>query len=772
MRVGGQAWQLVTAPYSRVVLGDFAEATEPPIESVSVTRELPSGLPGAVVGGKGIAAATADVTWAQPEAIRDTDISPWRHADKPAIPLPGTPVRILMGADAGLNQYVFTGEVDNSEGSTGSSVRSSMVDHLYARFHRQVSISPKARWMYPPREAAPYRQVGLTYVYVVDAILRECGYYTTPPPEHDVVVSIPGQGTMWPAIGRCETAGVPAGSTTGNSHASFPQADGRLYITDGAATITPAESRPVTAGVQISLEVGADHAGLTNITVPYGSSYVQLRITATGNAGAYWSGTFVTGVYVPSVRGTTVSLLVRPDGTWSLQSTSSSPATGTQALSGGTMGDVTVSVANGGRVAGIQVSHPAVAAHEHASLLYVKNAHIRPGGVTHGLLDVHRAINSEKALDVLSEIADATLSQFRLDEDGHARWDGPGVLAGQSPVGTWQARTNLLSMAWRVSLDHVRASTVVEWDRPAISRSRWPKITLYDGRSESLVVGDELADFIEVPSGEEWLGVHLPAVYAGADTGGDERVNRGVGSVMGGASINTSGDPSGVWFSPTYGSASIESVGDGKYLYKMTVNSLPGGGAEFVTQMTPGGGGLWPKNDGAALPILRGYIKASWARQNRRCQSTYLGDPARPHLVHDGGGWLQQGPGFTLFGDGDQPGKAANWIQQQCITPVVEVTGCEIMPDPRIQLGDVINIADPDNLAVQIRGLVTGIDLSQSGPDMSMSLSLQVIAATPTAVTYAELEDLWAGADYAAFEAAWTGDTYADFEADPLKETP
>lgn len=758
MRTGPAPSGPVTSPSVTVTRGGVARA----VDSVSIQRDLPSYLPASVAGGGGITAATGNVDWSQTTAVKTRDDSPWPPG---AVPIPGEAVTVDMDAGAGAHR-VFTGAVDDTTGGTGKVTASSLIDHIY-RLNRRVSIEPLLRLTHPVTEAGEYRRIGLTPIYIVDRVMRACGYHTTPPAEYDSAVSVPLQGSVWPEHGTVTAAGSQPGSP--NSHASFYQADGRYYAGDFVATYSPRGTpKPITSAVQISVDVGTDHAGLVDINAHYGSSTITLRITPGGNAQARYNGISVP-VRNVTATGRRVSLLVK-GGTWTTRSSTGETATATQAVSGSTvMSSVSISGESGARVAAAIVSWPRnTPADEHASLAFTQNAHIRPGSAAHGLLDATPAIVGRRGIDVLLEISRAMCSPLWLDEDGVLRWAGPDVLRNQSPSMTVTARTSLLSLDWRVTLDHIRSTTSVAWDEAQVSVGRWPRITVWEGRKETLSAGDELREFIEVPNDEEWVGVNLPGLYAGGDTGGDESLNRGSRSWVGGYQVNASGDPAG-WFTTAHGTAALSRISHRTYLHETVVNaSLPSGVDHIATEVSPASSGLWPKWHGQALPILRAYGKTTWGKITTDADTP--GPIDRPELVHDAGPWVQHaGVNPT---EGNVPLRLANWIATQVNTPTPEVTGFEVMPDPRIQLGDVINVSDPDNLGVAFRALVVGVNPAQSGPAQSMNLSLRVISANPTHATYEALQAAWAGADYTALESAWSGQSYNLLEADPLKETP
>src|SRR5699024_4694196 len=87
--------------------------------------------------------------------------------------------------------------------------------------------------------------------------------------------------------------------------------------------------------------------------------------------------------------------------------------------------------------------------------------------------------------------------------------------------------------------------------------------------------------------------------------------------------------------------------------------------------------GVWSQWGGANLPLVRGYARVTWVdRKTHGATSTTV---ILPKLQHDAGWWVQGGAVQRL----------ADHLSEKYSAPVVTIKGLEIVPDQRIEIGDV-----------------------------------------------------------------------------------
>ena len=108
---------------------------------------------------------------------------------------------------------------------------------------------------------------------------------------------------------------------------------------------------------------------------------------------------------------------------------------------------------------------------------------------------------------------------------------------------------------------------------------------------------------------------------------------------------------------------------------------------------------------------------------------------------------------------------ADNWsdfLIAQMSQPAPYLTGLEVTPDPRRQLGDVVTITSPQLLGAALRCLIVGMSCGHDENGATQSLSVRVISASVSGQTYAA----WNSGQQLAY-AQLTGDqTYSAFNTD------
>lgn len=173
---------------------------------------------------------------------------------------------------------------------------------------------------------------------------------------------------------------------------------------------------------------------------------------------------------------------------------------------------------------------------------------------------------------------------------------------------------------------------------------------------------------------------------------------------------------------------------------------------------------LWREWYGQNLPILR--AKAAFTVVDVDYPAVTTGGVG-PALEHDCGLWATShlaGSETTVVK------RIRDFLAEQVQAPHPVITGMSILPDPRLQLGDVITV-DSDLLGVSLRCLIVGKHSSGSRDGHDLTLDVRVLDVTVTATTWQAFEDaLPDGMDYTAFEALWgPSATYTDFNNDPLR---
>jgi hypothetical protein len=127
---------------------------------------------------------------------------------------------------------------------------------------------------------------------------------------------------------------------------------------------------------------------------------------------------------------------------------------------------------------------------------------------------------------------------------------------------------------------------------------------------------------------------------------------------------------------------------------------------------------------------------------------------------HDAGWWVQHPAAVADL---------ANWLASQMNTPLPVISGLDIHPDPRLQLGDVVFVQDNAMTGLYLKVLVTSITLGfDVNAGMSMSLGCRVLEVTTQSATYADADRQLAGSSYTAVDSGRKSKTYQQIDATPL----
>lgn len=241
--------------------------------------------------------------------------------------------------------------------------------------------------------------------------------------------------------------------------------------------------------------------------------------------------------------------------------------------------------------------------------------------------------------------------------------------------------------------------------------------------------GDEIEIFLEAPSGEEWI---MPS-YHFLEMGGTVEPWGGWGSYN-----NPAYSAVGLHFTDDGGETEIfglpceittEQLGYQKALIRYEAGSWPSD-VEGVLK-TSEDHQLWPRNRGENLPRLVGMGKVEWMDDAVIVEGP--GGPG-PELVHDSGYWANR-----VEAEGTKAA-IAEYLASQTAIPQPVVRGLEVVPDPRLQLGDVITIESQNYLGVRLNTLIVGKSTSKDHAGLSQSLTVRIIDSQTTSTTYAEFE--------------------------------
>lgn len=712
MRIGEEPPE-VGHPVSTVMVdGRMIEAA-----SVTTVREL-GGSP--VPGRSSTPSAEGTVVWAQVDDVQDgPGPSPLRRrAGIP--PVLGAPVTVDVGTVEAGTHRALSAVVDSSAGTADGVVTSSLIDPV-DQLHRSVSMPPMQAFMPPTTPYGPTRLVGLMPDTVVASILRDCGYHNTPAdPPSFVGVSAPMQGSAWPTVGECVTASA---KTTA---AAIPvtQTPTGIAIHQGRATYAPSGAVRLSGGMVLAVAAVRGQGDAWSVIARFNGRTDQVRLISTASGifvqsspdGTTWTSHLTAGHTAvgawdraaADVTSTGVRLVLSQGGSV-VHSVTASVAWPT-GLATSTVSQVDLDATS--PVSGVQAGVGGTAtAYATAPLNF-----IRRGDLT-GRVSATPAIVARDALDVLLEIADATLQVFWWDEDGVLHWDSARRLRDQGPVAILTSVDDLIDLSWSESLSDTYRQIRVDYGEPITRRNGVPATDLWQGRGGTIEVGGLVEEIITVPSDEDWIMPDL----APRDTGRDlPDFNAGLWSWLGGVA----GTPT-VWsWQVGTMSGSIERITD--QTFKV---SIAWTGAEPLVQRTlpesyDGGTSLADFRRNFDLPIIRGYARTIWEPTNALYGS---GPAAGAEYKHDAGRWV-----------GDDPSTVGTFLAEWLTVPHMRASGVEINHDPRLQVGDVVQVRDKDAFGIELKALIVKIEQTTDASDQTMHIDMEVLSGASTVYTLAD----------------------------------
>ena len=129
---------------------------------------------------------------------------------------------------------------------------------------------------------------------------------------------------------------------------------------------------------------------------------------------------------------------------------------------------------------------------------------------------------------------------------------------------------------------------------------------------------------------------------------------------------------------------SFAPIGPGAWKYKFNVTRLPGSADRVKTATrSEDTTDLKASYRDRGLPLLRAMGKAT--STDADYTSTVRGPSGAPELVHDVGWFIQHDTRIK---------GVADFIATELTTPLPRISGLQVLPDPRIQLGDMIRVRE------------------------------------------------------------------------------
>lgn len=724
-------------------------------ESVSVQSDLQSAMPSHVAAAGGAAvASTGDATILPGADVVASPAHPWNGS----APAQMASVEVDAGYDGAVCR-VFTGTIDSVSGAPSSAgVDVGLIDAI-DRLDRKVTWEPLLN-------AAPsltegdwtFRRAGLNPTHITDKALRHCGFYATPQASGNVVFSAPMMGSAWPEKGTLVTARAHSDP---NASAAWRKTPWGVALGNGILSYAPSPSSGdgrMNATFQMVF-CRAEHTTLTDSAtwdVKWGTNSVRVwmpadgRIVALALTNGVESGR-LTMTAVSAATADTFTVRWLTSGNMTIYASNGSTVTGTVPLPAGiSTSPMTTIEINHPQAAymwgGLQASFSTFQAHT-----IPRTAVLTPPALLYGLL-AFPAVRDRSCAEILKEQAEAELAAMWIDEYGVFRWVNRDILTGTTPAGTLTSTAHLMDLPWEMPPKSVYSKASVISSSPTITRRAKSNLKVWQGSSGTLENLDADTEIITPDGNEDWHQVASPLRTATANV---NDVKYGRGSYMGGILVQDGVEAR--WATTTELAQAFARLPGGQY--KITSAAALTGGTDVVEQRIFGT--EYGSYHGADLPILRAKAKAVW--DEKTTTGAVVGPAGGPELQHPVGPWIQDDAELVEF---------VNWLAVHVTTSAPIVRDVPIVPDPRIQKGDVLWLEDTDKYRVRLKVLVMGTSLTVSaGPPMAMdqSITCRIISVERPWVTLAEHDEVWKGDTLTAHDAFWAGKTLAQQDAEPLK---
>lgn len=746
--------------------GTVVEASD-----LSVSRSIPSSLPDQVAGVGGYTAASGSATvMPQGAVVTDRSPTPWGAET----PQPLTPL-IARAVSDGQRATVFTGMVDRVSGAASSSSTDvTMVDST-DQLNTSISMRGLSAVMPPPTTegGTNKRNIDLHSTYLVDRVLRECGFYATPPNTAYCVMSAPLQGSTWPEVGTVWTSNregtiqntpwwreAPWGVASKGLTADYRPDLARWSAIDGTlsdrameislcAGPTQNTSGRVSCqwpdGVEIAVTITSSRSVLAMVKFS-GGDWQTIISATTGELGTEWRVASVR--FTPTGDGAMSVQIGVDTGFRSKKRTASVPYSAQAKV----MENVELRWSDNS-IGGVQVGFPGRA----FEVLDHKMTAVLSPPVPFVSLYVSEVIRSVPAIDLLQQWAKAECAAMWIDEDGVFRWVNREKFVSGPIVWTGTSTSDLLDLNWSHDVQGAARRVVVDYEPPAVRRSKRSRMIVWQGGGQTMEYGDVVEEFIESPDDEVWIGVDASPLVFQAETS-KRAFNQGYGSWVGYVGYDKDGNVHGntEWVGYTH---TVEYLDvDTWKLTQQWNGNAPTGLEQIKLQTLDGGTALKPQWQGFNLPIWRAQLAAKFTKTS--IATPRSGPVGAPDLTHSAGRWVQSASAARSL---------AYWLAQQTAKPRPVITGVPIAPDPRLQLGDKISVTDTHRTGIRVIGVITETQQDIAAGDHSMTVRLLVTNIKAENPTLFEYDQVWGFAALGDRDSTWSKQTLAQFDADPLR---
>lgn len=748
-----------------VINGEAVRASD-----LSVRRSIPSTLPDQVGGVGGYEAASGSATVSQSSPVATQTPTPW--GAQTAQPLDAVEVYARAGTS---RARIFTGVVDKVSGAASDPDTGVSLVDISDRLNRAVSLRPMCKIMPAPTTdgSTNERNCDLVSTYLVDQVLRECGFYATPRRVSYCVMSAPLMGSTWPEVGTLLTSGrdgshklspywgtaswgVLANSVTATYAPDYQQwANIPGTLTRPMEIVVCAGNQQSASGRvnvewanggKYSMVVTSSRSVLVQVQFASSSEWQTILSATTATLGAWRTAT----ARLTPLEGSKLQVEIRTNnGGYAKHSGSTIPYRCTV----DPINEVRLAWSEN-QIGGVQVGFPG------ASQAFSAASHTLTARLTPPLgfysLTGSPAVAGATARDLLTEWAKAECAAAWIDEDGVFNWFNRERFTSGAPVAELTSTNDLLDLQWSHDIQGAAARAVIKHKTVGVQRSKRSRIQVWQGGGQTMDPGDVQEEIVAVPDDEAWIGLDTTLDVFQAETL-KRAFNKGEGSWGGYVAYDANNDRHG---NTEYVGYTVAIGNVGLAAYKITQlwdGNVPSGVSYIKLSTQDDSSVLKPQWQGFNLPVLRAQCRLRFVDAQRT--ATASGPADAPDLVHDAGWWVQHPDAVRAL---------AYWLAQRTARPLPVVDGVEISADARLMLGDKITVTDSHRTGTKITGVIQEIDQDIAAGDHTMTLRLVVTDVLATRPTLYEYDRLWSGATLEERDLVWADKTLGEFDAAPL----
>ena len=727
-----------------------------PITSLRVRREIVGDLPWQLTGGGGFAAGQLDAEVVAPEpAVQSAAPSPLRSPDTM---LAGRPVEAYIGDVRGPLHRWASMRVESVSGSaTTNAVAVSASDDL-RRLSSDWWFDPLLATMPPLKEGGDYRRIGLLNTAVTHLMLRHLGRTCTPRASTagaDAIVDAPMMGSLltkagtvvraeWDALTRVPTSwGIAVGGFVVTY--DFPG-----DITEKSLGLVVSTANQPEGGAA-TVEFSTVQGTAWKLTIARTYVVIKDRLDNEITSRLPHTGEGRVGVEC-RWSGDSAAFVVR-------SSQTTQTATGTGTLTTATVARLCRAFTDG---PGLLGSITVIRDPAHVSALMAD----KPNAVMHmHINDTHplRAMPTQQGTDpatLLQEQSEADCSAMWVDGDDVWHIAGREWLRNQSVKATYTSENSLSDWSWEAHAGANPSAVSISSSMPAITRSRWYDVTLWEGSGGTLDEGASTEEWLTPESGVDWVEPDITGASAHSPANAGD-VNRGRGTILGAHWVDAAGNGDSLGPAWSDGGGVLEKIAPGTWRWATAWQSdPPKAGAAIAMAIDPDRPGIAKRWQGNPLPIFRGAAKVEW---RDRTTGPYPVPGARRNtrpLEHNVGWWVQDTTALTRLGE---------FLAARGAEGLLRVSGVRIVPDWRLELGDMIEVVDSIT-RVKIKGIVAELDVAVAGggSDASMTLAVRPVAVTSLGATVGDVDTAHMGRTVAQADARYDALTVGQVDADPI----